>query len=564
VGVIFILIGISFTLYHYCYSAASRQTISQQELNQHPRKGDHMHTSQIERAFFLLSAMVILMVCRGYAQTTPPTPLSPPAGESTLGPKVGCAELRGLTGYEFSVESAILIPASGDVPEYCQVRGQILPEIRFEVSLPATWNRRFYMYGNGGYAGEPVESAGRVNSRQAALRRGFAVASSDTGHDRVTEPLAIFALNRQKLLDYAFRSLHTTAETGKRIIAGYYGVRPTRSYFEGCSTGGRQALILAQRFPEDFDGIVAGAPVLNFSGTMVGYTQIAQALAAAPIPFAKLSLLSDRINALCDEKDGLKDGLIDDPRRCDFNPARDLPKCADGNDKHDCFTAAQIGTLEKIYGDVLAQGKRIFPGLPVSAEVAGPNGRSGWDNWIINESGQTTISASFAETFFRYMAFPEKNPNYTLASFDFNKDPSRLESIHAILDATDTDLARFKGRGGKLLMYFGWADQALNARMGVEYYEAVLGRMGAETTKFFRLFMVPGMFHCGGGVGCSSFDKLTPLIQWVEQGTTPERLIGARIVNGQTNRTRPLCPYPQVAKYKGAGSIDDAANFVCQ
>jgi hypothetical protein len=523
-----------------------------------------MHTSQIERAFFLLSAMVILMACRGFAQTAPTTPLSPPAGESTLGPKLGCADLRSLTGYEFSVESAILIPASGDVPEYCQVRGQIMPEIRFEVSLPATWNRRFYMYGNGGYAGEPVESLGRVTSRHAALRRGFAVASSDTGHDRVAEPLATFALNRQKLLDYAFRSLHTTAETGKRIIAGYYGVRPTRSYFEGCSTGGRQALILAQRFPEDFDGIVAGAPVLNFSGTMVGYTQIAQALAAAPIPFAKLSLLSDRIHALCDEKDGLKDGLIDDPRRCDFSPARDLPKCADGGDKNDCFTAAQIGTLEKIYADVLAQGKRIFPGWPVGAEVAGPNGRSGWDNWIINERGQPSISVSFAETFFRYMAFPEKNPNYTLASFDFNKDPSRLESIHAILDATDTDLARFKGRGGKLLMYFGWSDQALNARMGVEYYEAVLGRMGGETTNFFRLFMVPGMFHCGGGVGCSSFDKLTPLIQWVEQGTTPERLIGARIVNGQTNRTRPLCPYPQVAKYKGTGSIDEAANFVCQ
>lgn len=492
------------------------------------------------------------------------TALQAPAGETALAPKIACADLRALTGYEFTVESATLVPPAADAPGYCRVRGLIQPEIQFEVSLPAEWNRRFYMFGNGGYAGESIEAPNRVSQRLGSLRRGFVVAQTNTGHDAVAEPLGTFAVNRQKLLDYAFRSLHTTAETGKRIAAVYYGAQPTRSYFEGCSTGGRQALILAQRFPEDFDGIVVGAPVLNFSGTMVGYAKRAQAFAAAPIPYAKLKTLAERIYAQCDDKDGLKDGLIDDPRRCDFRPSRDLPKCVEGADDSTCFTAAQIGALEKIYSDVISNGQRFFPGWPVGAEVAGPNGRSGWDNWIVNEKGQPTISVGFGESFFRYLAFPEKNAKYELTSFDFDQDVKKLEWIHGVLDATDADLNSFKKRGGKLLMYYGWSDPALNAQMGVEYYESVLAKMGATTPEFFRLFMVPGMFHCGGGIGCSSFDKLTPLIQWVERGTAPERLIGARVANGKTDRTRPLCPYPQVAKYKGSGSTDDAANFTCQ
>ena len=506
--------------------------------------------------FLLLSATVFLL------QSTQAQ--APNSELTTLPPKIACADLRALTGYEFTVESATLVPATADVPSYCRVKGQIQPEILFEVSLPVEWNRRFYMFGNGGYAGESLEAPNRIGQRHGALRRGFVVAQTNTGHDAIAEPGGTFAVNRQKLLDYAFRSLHTIAETGKRIAAAYYGARPTRSYFEGCSTGGRQALILAQRFPEDFDGIVAGAPVLNFSGTMVGYAHTAQAFAAAPIAYAKLKTLAEHIYANCDAKDGLKDGLIDDPRRCDFRPSRDLPKCAEGADNADCFTAAQIGSLEKFYSDVQSNGQRLFPGWPLGVEVAGPNGRSGWDNWIVNEKGPTSISVNFSENFFRYLAFPEKNPKYELSNFNFDQDVKKLEWIHGVLDATDTDLSSFKKRGGKLLMYFGWADPALNAQMGIDYYESVTKKMGTTTPEFFRLFMVPGMFHCGGGVGCSSFDKLTPLMQWTEQGTAPERLIGARIVNGKTDRTRPLCPYPQVAKYKGSGSTDDAQNFVCQ
>jgi Tannase and feruloyl esterase len=356
--------------------------------------------------------------------------------------------------------------------------------------------------------------------------------------------------------------LHTTAETAKRIATAYYGVKPSRSYFEGCSTGGRQALILAQRFPDDFDGIITGAPVLNWTGTMMRYTCTAQALAAAPIPYAKLSLLSDRIYDKCDAVDGVKDGVIDDPRRCDFRPARDLPKCAEGADTSSCFTSGQIGALEKIYGNVTSRGKRFFPGWPVGAEIAGPNGRSGWDPWIVHDGGPTT-EVVFAGSFLRYMAFPERDSKTDLGSFDFDKDPARMSWIHEALDATDPDLSGLQKRGGKLIMFYGWADPALDAQMGVDYYESVVNRMGGSTSSFFRLFMVPGMFHCGGGVGTSTFDMLTPLLQWVERGPAPERILASRVVDGKPNRTRPLCPYPQPAKYKGTGSIDEAANFSC-
>jgi hypothetical protein len=481
--------------------------------------------------------------------------------DAPVRPRIACSDLRALTGYEFTIITATNVAATPNAPEHCRVSGQILPEIRFEVDLPAAWGRRFYMFGNGGYAGEQLDNPGRMNQRARGLRQGFAVASTNTGHDAATEPLGTFAVNRQKLLDYAFRSLHVTAVTAKRLIEVYYGSAPVRSYFEGCSTGGRQGLILAQRFPGDFDGIVVGAPVLNFTGTMVSYTRMVKALAAAPIPYEKLKTLADRVYAVCDESDGLNDGLIDDPLRCDFRPSRDLPKC-EGGDGADCFTPAQIGTLETIYSDVVVQGKRVFPGWPVGAEVAGANGRSGWDNWIVRD-GQKTISHLFAETFFRYLAFPQKDANLELSAVDLEKDLPRLTWIIQTLDAIDPDLTRFRDRGGKIVMYYGWADQALNARMGVEYYEDVLKTMGPKTTDFFRLFMVPGMFHCAGGVGCSTFNSLEALTRWVEQGVAPETLAASRVVDGKTVRTRPLCPYPQVARYTGSGSIDEAANFRC-
>jgi feruloyl esterase len=517
----------------------------------------------------LSTAVRLLLVCAFcatlvHAQNRPlPDAWPPPPSQTVLSPKLACTDLFSLTGYEFTVATATLIPANANVREYCRVTGQMLPEIRFEVNLPTSWNRRFYMFGDGGYAGSAVDAPSRAGARNDHVSRGFATAGSNSGHQASLEPGASFAQDRQKLLDYGFRALHVTAETARRLITVYYGAKPARSYFESCSNGGRQAMMLAQRFPDDFDGIVAGAPAMDFTGSMLRFTCTAQALAAAPIPYAKLSILSDRIQELCDARDGLKDGLIDDPRRCDFRPSRDLPKCAADADQPDCFTNAQIGALEKIYGDVVIGGKRWARGWPVGGEAADAKGRRGWKNWIIRDEGQT-ISAGFAESFFRYMGFPEKDPNYKLASFDFDKDPARLDWVRNAVDAVNPDLSRFQARGGRLIMWFGWADEALNAMNAVDYYESVLARMGPATPDFFRLFMAPGVFHCGGGVGPSSFDMLTPLIRWVERGAAPGSIPAERKIDGKVVRTRPLCPYPQAAQYKGAGSIDDAANFTCR
>lgn len=499
------------------------------------------------------------------AQTpAPPDFVAPQAGETILPPKVGCEALRALTGHDFTIETTAVVPASAGVPEYCLVKGQILPEIRFEVTLPARWNRRFLMTGNGGFAGESLDAPSRANPRSLAARRGFVLAMSNTGHDAATEPLGSFAVNRQKLLDFAFRSLPVTADAGKKIAASFYGAAPSKSYFEGCSTGGRQGLILAQRFPELFDGIVAGAPVLAHTGTLVKFLQRERAMAVAPVPPAKVEALASRIYGLCDDKDGLKDGLIDDPRRCDFRPSRDLPACPAGANSNECFTNSEITTLEAIYGELVVNGTRVYPAWPVGGEVAGATGRSGWDGWIVQDNAQPPSGRSFSESFFRFLAFPEKNPTLDLLSLDLENTLPRLDWITQVMDATDPDLTAFRRRGGKLFMYFGWAEPALNPMMGVEYYENVLARMGPTTPSFFRLFMVPGMFHCAGGVGCSTFDKLLRTVEWVEKGTAPDRIVASRVVNGKTLRTRPLCPYPQIAVYRGQGSIDEESSFTCQ
>jgi hypothetical protein len=506
-----------------------------------------------------LTAASVLLACALFGQNAPHLGKQrPPTPEPAPAPQVSCGALRALTGFEFTVITAVQQPATAAVPEFCRVLGQVAPEIRFEVSLPASWNRRLYMFGNGGYAGENLEAPGRLANRDAALRLGFVVAQTNTGHDAAQEPLATFAVHSQKLYDFAFRSVHVTAETAKKLAASYYGASPARSYFNSCSTGGRQALILAQRFPQDFDGIVAGAPALDYTGIRIRSVATARALAAAPIPAAKLKLLAERVYERCDALDGLQDGLIRDPRLCDFKPSEHLPRCA-ASDGPACFTAGQIQALEAIYADVTVHGKRLARGWPAGAEISGSDGRSGWDGWILRDGAKST-SAVFAESF---IGFIKEDPEYQLSQFDFERDPALLEPYSQILSATDTDLSAFRDRGGKLLMYHGWADPALNPLMAIDYYEGVTRQMGPATPNFFRLYMLPGVFHCGGGPGPAAFDPLTPLLGWVEQGAVPQSLPASRLEKGQSLRTRPLCPYPQVATYKGSGSIDDAANFAC-
>jgi feruloyl esterase len=476
-------------------------------------------------------------------------------------PRASCAGLRGLTGYEFSIDAGVVAPADAGVPEFCRVVGQVAPEVRFEVSLPAAWNGRLYMFGNGGYAGESLTAPNRVARRNAALAKGFAVTQTNTGHDADREPLASFAGSPQKLADYAYRAVHVTAMTAKRVARAYYEAPPLRSYFDGCSTGGRQGLIAAQRFPEDFDGIVVGAPVLDFVGTMVHYSKVHRALAAAPLSDEKVRLVAEAVYKGCDAIDGLADGLIADPRRCAFDPARDLPRCDAAGAA--CFSENDIASLTAFYGDVSSGGRRVFPGFPVGAEAFAPGAagaRSGWDPWFIR-AGQATLSRTFAEAFFKHMATPGTEIDWR--SFDPDRDLPKVETVSAMLNATDPDLGAFRKRGGKVLMYFGWADAALNPLMGVGYYERVREVMGPQTSDFFRLFMMPGVFHCSGGVGPDLADTLTPLADWVEKGGAPDRIIASRRLEGKVVRARPLCPYPMLARYQGTGSIDDASSFAC-
>jgi hypothetical protein len=483
-----------------------------------------------------------------------------PAERATKG---ACRDLRALTSYDFSVDAATLVPAQGGVPEFCRVQGQILSEVRFEVSLPSAWNGRLYMFGNGGFAGELFTTPVRIQRRDGALKRGFAVAATNTGHDNTREPQATFAVHPQKLIDFAYRAVHVTAITAKTIVRAYYDGPPARSYFDGCSTGGRQGLIAAQRFPDDFDGIVVGAPILDYSGTSMYRAKINQALAAAPLPPDKVKLVAERVYQKCDALDGLADGLIDDPRRCPFDPAIDLPICASGVNDPACLTAGELKALQAVYGGVVSNGIKIFPGLPVGAEVLAPTSsgpRSGWDPEIVRE-GQQPRSLERAESVLKYMVTPGTPIDWR--TFDPDRDLEKLNTIGTLLNATDPNLSRFHARGGKIIMYFGWADPVLNPLMGVGYYEQVRKTIGPGTGDFVRLFMMPGVFHCAGGVGPDLADTITPLVDWVERGIPPERIFATRKLGEKVVRTRPLCPYPQVAKYKGTGSIDDATNFAC-
>jgi hypothetical protein len=470
-------------------------------------------------------------------------------------------------GPDIKIESATIVAETPQAPEHCDVRGVIAPEAKFAVKLPAKWNERFYMVGGGGYAGSI--SHGPMNT---GLQKGYATASTDTGHDASKEPLATFANPGpnnpnadRKVLDYAYLAVHNTAVLAKQLIKAYYGALPKYSYWVGCSTGGRQGLMEAQRYPEDFDGYVIGAPVLRISGEQMRGIWNAQAVTSEPgrLAIEKLPLLASVVYNKCDGVDGVKDGLIADPKRCDFDPAADLPKCAGDADARDCFTTAQIAGLKKVYGGVRNSGGRLlYPGQPPGAEVAPPGGRSGWIGSIGAEPG---AGLAFGETFMRFMVRPPLGADWSYKSFNFDSDPEKLAGLSRMIDATNPDLSKLKKRGSKIIQYHGWADALVNPQASVDYYESVQKKMGAAATaQFYKLYMIPGMFHCAGGIGCDRSDWFTPLVEWVERGSAPQAIAGSHAQQGATVLTRPHCPYPQIAKYKGTGDVTKAESFTCE
>ncbi|MFM2125749.1 MAG: hypothetical protein RL328_2200 [Acidobacteriota bacterium] len=485
-------------------------------------------------------------------------------------PRKSCDALTKFNAKEIAEIHATTMPASAAAPEHCRVTGTLSPEIAFEVSLPAKWNGRYYMIGNGGHAGENMEDAGRVSQRNAALALGFAFAQTNTGHDSRKEPGGSFVMsNPQKAIDYAYRAVHLTAVTTKAITKDYYGKAVSKSYWNSCSNGGRQGMIEAQRYPEDFDGIVANAPWVDQTGFTIGAMWNQKALSEAPVSAAKLTLLANKVMEKCDATDGLKDGLIGDPRKCQFNAKVDVPACQAGSDRDDCLTAAQADALMKIYSGPVSNGKPFFTGYMLGSEglVPGANGQSssGWLNMIApGQPGAKPADFNLAEGTMRYLVPTPPKPDWDYKTFDFDRDLQLLETWSAKADAKNPDLSKFRKRGGKLIMTYGWADPILQPMMGVKYYEEAVAKNGPGTTDFFRLFMIPGMGHCAGGIGTDRFDSMTALISWVEKNKAPDSMVATRAVNGQVVRSRPLCPYPQEARYKGQGSVDDAANFSCQ
>lgn len=479
-------------------------------------------------------------------------------------PKKSCDALLKFKAKEIAEIHATIVAGTTDAPAHCRITGMLKPEIAFEVSLPGKWNGRFYMIGNGGHAGENLEDAARVSQRNDALRNGFAFAQTNTGHDSRKEPGGTFVLsNPEKAIDYAYRAVHVTAVTAKDITKEYYGKAVSKSYWNSCSNGGRQGLMEAQRFPEDFDGVIANAPWLDQTGFTVGALWNQRALTEAPVSAPKLALLASKVMEKCDAVDGIKDGVIDDPRRCSFNAKTDVPACRAGEDRPDCLTGAQADAIMKVYSGPVSNGKSYFPGyMPGSEGVV--NGNSNWIGMIAGaQPNAKPADFNLAENTMRYLVQTPPKPEWDFNTFNFDKDPSMLDDWSKKADAKNPDLSQFRKKGGKLLMTYGWADQILQPLAGVEYFEQAVAKNGPKTTDFLRLFMVPGMSHCSGGAGTDRFDSVSVMVDWVEKNKAPDSIAASRAVNNQVVRTRPLCPYPEVARYSGKGSTDDAKNFSC-
>jgi feruloyl esterase len=446
-----------------------------------------------------------------------------------------------------------------NLPSFCRVAATLKPtsdsDIKVEVWLPANgWNGKFQAVGNGGWAGTISYPA-----MAEALRRGYATTSTDTGHVGAT---GTFALGHpEKFIDFAYRSEHEMSVKAKAIVSAFYGNAPKYSYWNGCSTGGRQGLHEAQRFPDDFDGIIAGAsanPRTYLNSWQISIAQASLKDPASFIPPAKYPMIHQAVLAACDALDGVKDGLIGDPPKCKFDPK--TIQCSStgsgqGGDDSSCLTAPQVEAARKIMSPIKdpKTGAEIFPGFEPGTELA----------WAGLVGGSEPTGTALDQ--FKYVVF--KDPNWDWRTFDLVRDLAKANEVDkGTINAINADLSRFAGHGGKLLMYHGWSDGSVAPRASVNYYTSVVKTMGgpAKTSSWVRLFMAPGMGHCGGGEGPNTFDMVSALEQWVEHGKAPDQILASHATGGVVDRTRPLCPYPQVATYKGSGSIDESASFVCK
>ena len=456
-----------------------------------------------------------------------------------------CDQLTQMTIPKVTVRAAAITrvsPLAADpLPDFCRIQAVAHPvpdsEIEFEVWIPQqNWNGKFQGNGNGGYSGALAYTA-----MVQALKRGYATASHNTGHPG--DNMGFGQGHPEKVIDYAHRAAHVMTENAKLFIRAHTGRYAEKAYFVGCSAGGHQAMQEAQKYPDDYDGIVAGAPANNRLRQTLGFHWSWRALhrddGSLIVPAEKLALVTKAVVDSCDAVDGLKDGLIDDPRRCDANV-----------NLSSILTTEEADAVRKVWAGVKSpqNGLRIFTGWPMGSEDFGAGS---WRQYLVNPTEPSRSDL------FRFFVFHD--PNWDYRTLDYDRDLAFADKKLGFMNATDLDMSAFNRRGGKLLMYAGWADPVVPPGDTAAYYEAVSKMAGDKQTRdFFRLFMAPGMGHCGGGSGPNQFDAVGALDEWVTKGVAPDRIIARN-----PTRTRPLCAYPQVARYKGSGSVDDAANFDC-
>lgn len=463
------------------------------------------------------------------------------------------------------------------LPAFCRVTAVSKPtpdsDIKIEVWMPASgWNGKFRGQGNGGFAGE-------IDYRELglALMQGYASAATDTGHAG-NGATATWALNHpEKIVDFGYRAIHEMTVVGKATTKAFYGDTPKYAYFASCSNGGRQALMEAQRFPEDYNGILAGAPANYWTHLLTSALWDSQATTLNPdsyIPSSKVPAIAQAVLAACDANDGVKDGILNDPRKCHFDAS--TMQCK-GADSDACLTEAQVIALKKLYqGAMNTRGQQIFPGFMPGGE----EGPGGWPLWITGDAPGKALLFAFDYGYFADMVYDNADWDYKKANLD-DAVVASDKKFEDVLNSTDTNLKAFQSRGGKLIVYHGWSDAAISPLNSIDYYESVVERMGqTDVDSFLRLYMVPGMQHCDGGPGADVFgengfstandaqhDIYLALEQWVEKGAAPPTVISSKLEghgpDAKVKLSRPLCRYPQEAHYKGSGDPNDAANFSC-
>ncbi|MEP6495974.1 MAG: tannase/feruloyl esterase family alpha/beta hydrolase [bacterium] len=506
--------------------------------------------------------MLLLSVTR----TANAAPAGQSRGEARTAVDCAAAMKIALPGARITAVSAVhpndSLRARGERP-HCSIAATIDAETHIVALLPDDWNGRFLMGGAGGFVGAVENQSG------STVHQGYATVGTDAGHSASSGSAAWALHNDTRITDYGYRAVHRTAEVTKLLIAAYYGRPPEHSYFIGCSNGGREALMEAQRYPADFDGIVAIAPAYNFLAIATSFVRNSQTqyptgdFNAPVVTPAVLKLLAAKVAEVCDAIDGVRDGTLENPEACKFTLAS-LPACPNDAAANSCVTRAQRAALST-FTSPLAAGAVRYPGQPFGDE-ADPNS---WNTWITgpvpgvgDAAGGTPpmVQGIFGTEFFKYLVYGDSAWRYP--GYDLARAARDGAKVDAIVSATNPDLSAFRARGGKLLLAHGWSDPALNARSTIEYFKAVQART-PQASSFTRLFMMPGVLHCGGGSGCDEVDWAGTIRRWVETGEAPSTIVARKERGTQVVRTHPLCAYPMTARYNGTGRTDDAAAFTC-